>query len=187
MSVERKAGRFVTSSMHYMSGEPAALNKFIKNLGSDNDVLKIERRGNTFLLLEKAKSKAVGFHTPAIIFIKPVVIREDGWEFWEVGSWKKEELMQFIKKIRKTIKEFKLMKFVEEPIDTVFFPRLFSNLTDLQKRALELAISEGYYSSPRRTDLRKLARIMKISLATYSQHLRRAEEKLVPNLLTYMR
>ena len=59
------------------------------------------------------------------------------------------------------------------------------NLTQLQKQAIELAIQQGYYRTPRKIDLRKLARIMNLSLSTYQQHLRAAEEKLIPNILYY--
>ena len=58
------------------------------------------------------------------------------------------------------------------------------NLTDKQKHAFDLAVEHGYYGIPKRTDLAKLSRMMKISLATYQEHLRRAESKIIPSLNT---
>ncbi|GAI84170.1 unnamed protein product, partial [marine sediment metagenome] len=108
-----------------------------------------------------------------------------GYETWEIGSWEKGELSKFIKNVEKLSIEFKLLKFHKTNVDNVFFPKLMPNLTDKQKRSIELAIQEGYYESPRKIDLRKLAKKRNISLATYQQHLRTAEEKLIPNLLAF--
>ena len=184
-SVFREGGRIVNSSLHQMSGDVESMDRFIKDLKNDPDVITLERKGDTFLLIEKAEEKAAAFFTPKIIFVKPVLIGKDGYETWEISSWKKEEVAQFVNHTKRTIKDFKLLRMSQEKIDNVFFPRLMPKLTDKQKRSIELAIEEGYYETPRRTNLRQLAKIMKVSLATYDQHLRVAEEKLIPNILSY--
>lgn len=184
-SVFKQNGKTVTSSMHYMSGDLKDINNFINDLKKDKRVIKLDRKGDMFFLLEKADVKAVAFYTPKIIFIKPVLIMPDGYEIWEIGSWEKTEVSKFIIKVEKIIKDFNLLKFHKIDIDNVFFPKLMPKLTAKQKRAIELAIQEGYYKSPRKTNLRKLAKMMGVSLATFQQHLRAAEEKLIPNLLSY--
>ena len=184
-SAFKEKGKTRTSSMHYVSGDPQDINQFFSDLKKDKNVIKLERKGNTFLLHEKAENKAVKFFNPKIIFIKPVLINEKGQEFWEIASWEKEEVSKFFYNVKKQMKDFKLLKFANLPLDNVFFPKLLPDLTDKQKQAIELAISQGYYKSPRQIGLRKLAKLMKISLATYEQHLRAAEEKLIPNLLYY--
>ena len=184
-SVFREKRKVITSSMHYMSGDPKNIDKFVKDLSKDKDVLKLERKGNVFFLLEKAGEKAVQFHTPKIIFVKPVLIDKEGCETWEVGSWEKEEVSKFVNKVEKHIKDFKLIRFTNTKVNNVFFPKLMPDLTEKQKRAIELAVQKGYYKSPRKIDLRKLAKMMGVSLSTFQQHLRSAEEKLIPNLLAY--
>jgi len=184
-SVFKKGKDYVSSSMHYISGKQENIEQFIKDLKKEKKVIKLERKGNTFFLLEKEHSKAVKFYSPKIIFIKPVLMDKNGYETWEIGSWNKKEVSSFIKKVRKNIKDFKLIKFSETKINDIFFPKLMPNLTNKQKQAIDLAIEEGYYNTPRKTDLRKLAKLMKISLATYQQHLRAAEEKLIPNILSF--
>lgn len=184
-SVFKQKGKIITSSMHYISGDPKNIDDFIKDLSKDKNVIKLERKGNTFLLLEKADIKAVAFHTPKIIFVKPVLIDTEGYETWEISSWEKKEVSKFIKNVQKRIEDFKLLQFYQIAIDNVFFPKLMPNLTDKQRRAIELAIKEGYYKSPRKIDLRKLAKLIGVSLATFAQHLRSAEEKLIPDLLSY--
>jgi len=186
-SVYNENERTVTSSMHYMSGNPKDMDSFISDLEKEKDVLKLERKGNMFMLLERADSKAVGFYTPKIIFIKPVLIDEKGFETWELGAWDKKELTDFIGNVKKVMPRVSLEKLALNKIDSVFFPKLMPNLTDKQKRAIELAIKNGYYESPKRIDLRKLAKLMGIALSTYQQHLQSAEEKLIPNIFSYTR
>lgn len=181
----KERGRTITSSMHYVSGDPDDINKFINDLKKDKAVIKLERKKDMFILLEKAKTKAVAYYHPKIIFVKPVLVDAKGYELWEVGSWDKKVISDFIDNVENDIEDFKLLRFYNEDIDNVFFPKLMPNLTQKQKRAIELAIQLGYYKSPRKIDLRKLAKMMGISLATYQQHLRSAEEKLIPNLLSY--
>ena len=184
-NVYREKGKIVSSSMHYMSGEPENINAFVNDLAKDKKVIKVERKGDMLFLLEKAEEKAVQFYTPKIIFTKPVLMDSKGYETWEIASWERKELENFIEKIEKHFDNYKLLKIKEVKIDNIFFPRLMPNLTELQRRAIELAIEKGYYKTPRKIDLRKLARIMDISLSTYQQHLRAAEEKLIPNILSY--
>ena len=67
-------------------------------------------------------------------------------------------------------------------LNNIYFPAIAPDLTDKQKRVFELAIENGYYDIPKRTDLKKLAQIMKIAIATYQEHLKRAEAKIIPKL-----
>lgn len=182
-SVYKENNSFVTSSLHSMSGDEKNIDLFIEDLEKEKKILKIERRGNSFFLLEKADEKAAKFITPKIIFIKPVVMDTDGVETWEIGSWEKKEVSDFISYVKKEVPNFNLIRFTNSALDEVFFPKILPNLTDKQKRAIELAIKEGYYSTPRRTGLRKLAALMKVSLSTYEQHLRVAEEKVIPTAI----
>ncbi len=52
-------------------------------------------------------------------------------------------------------------------------------LTPRQAAALETAFRLGFYSFPRRTNLKEIARILHVSRATASEHLRRAEAKML--------
>jgi predicted DNA binding protein len=46
--------------------------------------------------------------------------------------------------------------------------------------AMELAIKNGYYHSPRNISVEQLAKLAKLSFSTFQVHLRKAEEKLIP-------
>jgi len=185
-STFKKKNDIITYSTHHMTGDKKNIVRFINDLKKDKDIVKVERHGDTFFLIEKAKSKAVAFHNAKIIFVKPVLVRTNGYEIWEVGSWEKQELSNFIEKIEKQMENFQLLKFVYSKKEDIFFPRLMPNLTPNQKRALEVAIEQRYYETPRKTDLRKLAKLRGISLSTFQEHLRKAEEKTIPNVLSYI-
>jgi len=59
---------------------------------------------------------------------------------------------------------------------------LSPDLTQHQRDSLELAIEEGYYQFPKKTDLNKLAKIAKLSKSAFSEHLKRAEMKVLGEL-----
>lgn len=57
-------------------------------------------------------------------------------------------------------------------------------LTTKQRRALEMALRNGYYERPRDIDLGALANRLEISKSAVSQRLRSAERKLVEDALS---
>jgi predicted DNA binding protein len=58
-----------------------------------------------------------------------------------------------------------------------------SLLTEKQTDALRKAISFGYYSWPRQATLEELAKESSLSRRAYQEHLRKAESKIIPDLL----
>ena len=78
------------------------------------------------------------------------------------------------------------MNIKETKLSDIYFAHLLPRLTVNQKRALELAYENGYYSWPKGTDFGKLAKIMKVSIPTYREHLKKAEEKLMPDLIPHI-
>lgn len=57
------------------------------------------------------------------------------------------------------------------------------NLTDKQRRTLEIALKTGYYEQPRKADLADLADRLGVSKSAVSQRLRAAEAKIIKNAL----
>ncbi len=78
-----------------------------------------------------------------------------------------------------------MLSIKEKDFTDIFIPHIMPKITDKQKEAIELAIENGYYGFPRKTDLEKLSKIMKISRVTFQEHLRKAESKLVPQIFGY--
>ncbi|MFH1752413.1 MAG: helix-turn-helix domain-containing protein [archaeon] len=179
LSVYKEKGQDYSTSIHCMNGKPENLDKFIANLKKDKKVIKIERQENNFFLFEKAIHKVNKFYKPEIFFARPVLIDNKGFETWELAAWKKKELTSFIEKVIEEINNCQLLMISKLKAKDIFFPKLIPDLTKKQEETMNLALKEGYYKTPKKTSLRKLAEKNKVSLATFQQHLRKAEEKLL--------
>ena len=165
-------------------GKEEAVKEFIEDLRKDKRVKNLEVEGNTVFLIEERKEKIPAtFYNPKLIYVKPVFVDKQGFEYWEVASWKKEIIARFIRGLQKAIKEFEVLKIKQTKLTDIYFPHLGPKLTKQQKRALEIALEAGYYEWPKKADLAKLAKAMGVTVQTYREHLKRAEEKLMPNLI----
>jgi len=191
-SVYVKKGITHSPQIQTIYGEEKNIKEFISELKKDKKVTNLEVEGNTVFLVEIQKKKKVTasiFSTlgPKIIFVKPVFVDKEGFEYWEVASWKKSILTEFIAGITNEVtKNVKVLKIGQTKLTDIYFSRLMPRLTKNQKAAINLAFENGYYSWPKKTDLGKLAKAMKISVSTFREHLKRAEEKLLPDLIKSM-
>lgn len=187
LNEESKGNKVLTSSIHQILGEKQNIFRFINDLKKDKDLKHMEINENTLFLIESSKNKPVSRFSKRMFFVKPVVIDANGYEHWEVASHQKADITNFIRKTRPICHEFELHSIKNTKLKDIYFPKVLPNLTDLQKKALQLAILEGYYEAPKRTSLRALAKIMGISLATFQKHLQRAETKVMPDILSYLK
>lgn len=178
--------RGVTHSpqIQMLQGDEKDIKEFIKDLRKDKRIVNLEVEGNTLFFIEIRKDKIPStFHHAKLIFVKPVFVDKAGYEYWEVASWKKMILSDFIAHLEREIKNVEIQKIEETKIIDIYFAHLLPDLTSHQKRALELAFEKGFYAWPKRTDLGQLAKVMKVSVPTFREHLKRAEEKLMPDLI----
>lgn len=187
LNEEKKNGKVLTSSIHQLIGDEKDIRKFVDSLRKDNRTNYLEFNEQTLFLVETADKKPVSEFSRKMFFVKPMIIDTKGYEHWEIASHKKEELMNFIQKVKPLADEFELLSLKSTPLKNIYFPKIMPNLTVLQKKALELAVKEGYYEAPKKTNLRALAKLMKISLATYQKHLQRAESKVIPDTLSFLK
>jgi len=163
--------------------------KFVNDLEKDNNVKNLEVNGNLLFFLYHAKNigkMPSNIHIKKVMFVKPVMVDEKGYETWEVASWDRAVLGEFIEQTKQDafgLKEFKIEKIVRSKLQEMYFAKVMPELSKEQARALSLAIEEGYYGYPRKIELLQLAKRMKISLSTYREHLRRAERKVMPELI----
>lgn len=167
-----------------LQGKETNIKEFLKDLKKDKRITNFEIEGNTIFFIEIRREKIPStFYHQKLIFVKPVFVDKDGYEYWEVASWKRTILTDFIVSLEKEIKNVEILKIEETKLMDIYFSHLSPDLTSHQKRALELAFENGFYAWPKRTDLGKLAKIMRVSVPTFREHLKRAEEKLIPDLL----
>ena len=76
-----------------------------------------------------------------------------------------------------------ILKMEHSSLTDVYFPNVMPKVSVQQKKALELAYQHGYYSYPRKIKLEQLAKIAKVGLSTFQEHLRKAELRLLPVII----
>ncbi len=167
----------------YITGIDKAINNFLKDLKKDKRMLKMDMADENFgFWLMEQPFEVKAFYDPLIIYVKPIIIAENGAYIFEIASWNRSKLRDVAETIQQNEYHGKLISIKDEKVKTVQIMTAFPRLTKQQKRALELAITEGYYGYPRKIDIIALAKIMKVSHSTFQFHLRNAEKKVLPYL-----
>lgn len=182
-SVYTERGITYAPQIHTLYGRPDDVRSFINSLARDPRVRHMESDGDTVFLTEVRKDRIPStFYNPRLIMVRPVEVDLDGYEYWRLASWERGAINAFIlaQKRNRNIEEVSVLSLRKAQVRDVYVMHLFPELTGQQKRAIELALEHGYYSWPKRTDLKKLAKMMGVSVQTYREHLKRAEGKLMP-------
>lgn len=179
ISVYRKGKDIYVHTVGFIFGEEKNKDNFIKDLKKSDRLMNIERKGDFVLAQIKDPVKFEAFYPPEIIHIEPTIIDNNGENIWTVGSWNRKALSKWIDFIVKNYKA-QLLKLEERKITSFSVLKMRPELTDKQKKAMELAIKNGYYEVPRKTSVEKLAKISGLSFSTFQVHLRKAEQKLIP-------
>jgi len=172
-----------TTHLHTLHGPTNQVAKFIAELKKEPEVVHIEVSKNTVFLIQKRKTDDVisAHYNPKIFSVRPVFVTAQGKEYCSFASWKKEILIEFLEGMRKNKKmDIVVERFQNTKLDTIYYPTVMPKLSERQLEAFELALEYGYYAFPRRIELQGLAKVMKISTSTMQEHIRRAEEKLLP-------
>src|SRR3989344_3800652 len=139
---EKKNGIYVYL-IGFIFGEELNKKKFIDDLKKDKRVLYVEGKNDFFIGQIREPSKFRQIYPHRIIHLEPVMIKEDGSELWSIGSWNKQELANFIKLVKKT-HSGQLLKIKQEEITNFSIISIHPELTTKQKKAIELAIKNGY-------------------------------------------
>ena len=152
-----------------IEGDHESIKQFFSDIKKDKRVTNLEISGNTMFFIGKSKERIPSsFYTQNMFFTKPVFVDKQGYEYWETASHNRDVLSEFLKNLEKQhYQHFEILQFKNIKLNNIYFPAIAPDLTEKQKGVFELAVEEGYYDIPKRIDLKKLARIMKISLATY--------------------
>jgi len=187
--VDKVKGKKQTLYLHFekVYGEDKQIKRFFADFRKDKRLKYLEIEGNAFFFAYKIDVHEVptAHYSKAIFFLKPIIVDKDGYESWEIASWKKENLMSFIKETKEKMTDlidFKVLMIKKTKLSEIYFPQILPELSKGQSRALELASEEGYFNYPRHIELRELAKMMEVSLSTYREHLRRAESKIIPSI-----
>src|SRR3989338_1547179 len=171
-----KLGKHFHTGMVLLYGAQKDKLKFIASVQKDRRVRKCKVTGNQLFVLVEGKDSIAEVFDKALFFIQPALMKE-GFEYWELGSWEKKELIEFFEKVGKiaTVTMLKIKK--ESP--AVFIQREVPKLTEKQQKVLELAVEYGYYKYPRNVSVQELAAKVNIPRTTFQEHLRKAEQKVM--------
>lgn len=122
--------------------------------------------------------------------IPPIVYRE-GWESWRVIAWSERSMREMFGSVRR-IAELRLVSL--RPIENLPMEQMmlmpaadvFAGLTEKQSNAVLLGLRYGYYSLPSETNIDRLSEGIGLSPSTFSEHLRKAEARILRNLRPYL-
>ena len=159
-------------------GEEQNIEAFIKDLSNEKEILNIEKCDRFFILTVLREPLFDIFYNLNFVYIKPIMINERGENFFEIGSFDRQELINFVNLTEKEY-DAELLSIIDSPIHHISIISPYPNITLRQKQAFELAINEGYYEYPKKIDLKKLAKIRGVSFSTFRAHLKKAESKLM--------
>jgi len=127
------------------------------------------------------------------VHVPPTVYRR-GWERYTVIGFDGSDVSDLLAELNGSHEiEVVSKKQVEERRTSrtrgTLFPvdRLFADMTDRQIGALRVALDNGYYDEPRGASVEEMARETTVARATFEEHLRKAENKLMSNVGGFVR
>ena len=179
MMMKTSNGQFIVYFTGIIFGDEKNKGDFVSFLKNHSRVIDFERH-NDFITGGFIESKfAETFYNYNVIHKEPIKMLEDGSEIWTIASFDRKNLTDFIDQVEKKYNA-EILKIIKLKSSNFSLLTVYPELTKPQKKAIEIAIKHGYYDSPRKIDVRELAKIMNLSYSTYHVHLRKAEKKLIP-------
>ncbi|MBI2583339.1 MAG: helix-turn-helix domain-containing protein [Candidatus Aenigmarchaeota archaeon] len=164
-----------------MEGSSQNKSSFLSDVRKIKSIRTILPVGNMFFTLNVEslqKSYYAPFFDRSLFQNKPIILKPDGYEYWEFASWGKKQLLNLMQKAPDVF-DIQLVSLTKIKQGDIYIPKIFPDLTDRQRKALHIAIENGYYETPKRADMDKLAQQFGVSRQTYQEHLHSAERKLM--------
>ncbi len=182
----QKKGRTFVSQICKVFGKEENKLDYIYDLRKDKHLTRFEMPENDVFLyefkLDEGERYAQLFFKDGLMLVNPPLNSPDNHEYWEVAAWDKTIIKKFHDNLTSHMDSTEMLKISNKKLRDVYFPNILPSLSNAQKKALELAYMHNYYSFPRKTDLQKLAKAANVRVATFREHLRKAENKLMPVL-----
>jgi predicted DNA binding protein len=142
----------------------------------------LKQEGNRYIVLSKVKflSRLVGTAKKFdidILWTTPSIFTKDKLTLSVIGN---EENLKIFLDIIKYLGDVKNKSFIQATFNE---QSILSCLTEKQKEMIIAAKNNGYYTYPRKINSEELSRIVGLSKPTVVQHLRKAESRIVSNIL----
>jgi len=184
-----KEGYVYVTAFQKLEGDEKQIKKYVSHLRDARQVMKLEVYEHSVFVLAMHKKERRAYHSlydPKFVYPAPAIVDKEGFEVVEVAFWEKSPLQELISEVKKdkATVHFEILKFVQKDMDDLYITRLLPRLAPQQRKAIQLAYEQGYYTFPRKIGLEELASLAKVSKQTFREHLRRAETKLLPLLFS---
>jgi len=183
--------------IEFISDSPQTGEKAVKKLRETGTEAERSEKGNRFVVVTDRCLCSFGDdkETPLppdmdVLMVSPRIFN-NGWEQRRMLGFNNGH----VRAIMKTLQErFPTKILSKRPVSGGLFGelvspssnQLFGHMTQKQIDALTLACKEGYYISPRKVTTEQLAKRSGTTRATYEEHLRKAENKVIKVLFDYM-
>ena len=122
-------------------------------------------------------------------FDAPPAIYQDGWGYFRLLTFEEEHTRGLFRDLNKRGAS-ELIRKRELSLNvlptSVWVTSLFTDLTSKQIDAVLKAHRYGYYASPREITTEAIAKGLGVSRSTFEEHLRKAENRIVANLVPYL-
>jgi len=168
-------------SAGFMFGEEKNKKALVRDIKKQPEYVNLEITGDFGIFVTKQPLFTEPVYDPKIIRPSPVIINKNGYHLWYLASFDRKTLEKVLKFAEKYLGA-SLLRFKEEKLSNISITKIFPKLTKNQKKALEIAINDGYYDYPKKVKMETLARKMNISYSTYQAHLKKAEGKIIPEI-----
>lgn len=179
LAIKKEKNYILVDLCAFVFGEDSDKKNFLIDLKKCRDIINLEINGDFIVLQAKDRKEFEAAYPSNILNLEPILIDKKGDNFYTVGSWNRIGLNKFLKFLSKSQKT-EILEITERKISSFSLAKLRPELTDKQKKAMELAIKKGYYNYPRKISVEKLAKISKVSFSAFHAHLRKAEQKILP-------
>ncbi|MCK5038971.1 MAG: helix-turn-helix domain-containing protein, partial [Thermoplasmata archaeon] len=113
-----------------------------------------------------------------LIYTTPSMISEDRIIVSFIGA--QQNLMKFVEMVRSHVGEIKNISFKKAAYQK---QDILTILTGKQREVLAAAYEHGYYDIPRRISSERLSEKVKISKPTLIEHLRKAERRILAEIM----
>ena len=115
---------------------------------------------------------------PEVYLCPPIEFKDRKLKLTFVGNL--NEIKKLLARAEKVGQRFKILSLT----DARFSPdSILHVLTEKQRKILSLAYTNGYYDVPRKIDSEELAQMLKIVKSTLVEHLRKAEKRLITDIM----
>jgi len=119
-----------------------------------------------------------GPDSPEVYLCPPIEFKDRKLKLTFVGNL--NEIKKLLARAEKVGQRFKILSLT----DARFSPdSILHVLTEKQRKILSLAYTNGYYDVPRKIDSEELAQMLKIVKSTLVEHLRKAEKRLITDIM----